>query len=85
MIEAKGDVLVWGPMHPSLMRSLEENYCVHRRWEIADFNHWARLQGDAIRAVVTSGVYGADNATLFIVQHRAIDRARNVIEREFRR
>lgn len=64
MIESKGDVLVWGPMHPSLMRSLEENYCVYRRWEIADFKHWARLQGDAIRAVVTSGVYGADNATL---------------------
>jgi len=64
MINSKGNVLVWGPMHASLMQSLEENYSVHKRWEIADIQEWARLHGDSIFAVVTSGVYGADNATL---------------------
>jgi hydroxypyruvate reductase len=64
MIDCKADVLVWGPMHPSLMRSLEERYRIHKRWEIADLGHWASQNGDAVRAVVTSGVYGADNATL---------------------
>ena len=64
MIDSKGNVLVWGPMHSSLMQSLEENYSVHKRWEIADIHEWASLHGDSIFAVVTSGVYGADNATL---------------------
>lgn len=64
MNESKEEILVWGPMHPSLMRSLEENYCVHPRWEIADFRHWASLHGDAIRVVVTSAVHGADNGRL---------------------
>ncbi|MEX3773341.1 2-hydroxyacid dehydrogenase [Pseudomonas sp. MYb118] len=58
------DVLVWGPMHPTLMQSLEENYRVHKRWEMPDFKQWAGVHGDTIRAVVTSGVYGADNASL---------------------
>ncbi|OCR24441.1 hydroxyacid dehydrogenase [Pseudomonas syringae] len=64
MIDSKGDVLVWGPMHASLMQALEANVNVHKRWEIADFNSWAVSHAEAIRVVVTSGVYGADNATL---------------------
>ncbi|WP_238350136.1 2-hydroxyacid dehydrogenase [Pseudomonas sp. SWRI154] len=51
-------------MLPSLMQSLEDRYTVHKRWEIVDFDHWAQSHGDAIRAVVTSGAYGTDNATL---------------------
>ena len=86
MIDFKMDVLVWGPMHPSLMQSLEENYSVHKRWQIADFPHWAGLHGGSIQAVVTSGVYGADQLALdqlpnlkvissFGVGHDAIDTA----------
>lgn len=69
MIDLKMDVLVWGPMHPSLMQSLEEHYSVHKRWEIADFTHWVALHGDSIRAVVTSGVYGADHQVLEQLPH----------------
>ncbi|MDE1166121.1 MAG: 2-hydroxyacid dehydrogenase [Pseudomonas sp.] len=60
----QGDVLIWGPMHASLMQSLEAHHRVHKRWEIADLPGWAAEHGAAITAVVTSGVYGADNALL---------------------
>lgn len=64
MSTAKIDVLVWGPMHPSLMQSLESNHTVHKRWEMADAKSWAGLHGAAVKAVVTSGVYGTDNELL---------------------
>lgn len=64
MTQSQGDVLVWGPMHPTLMQSLEDHYRVHKRWEMADFAQWASAHGHAVRAVVTSGVYGADNQAL---------------------
>lgn len=64
MSNAKIDVLVWGPMHPSLMHSLESNHTVHKRWEMADAKSWAASNGSAIKAVVTSGVYGTDNDLL---------------------
>lgn len=64
MTVGQGDVLVWGPMHPTLMQALEDNYRVHKRWEMADFEQWAGAHGDSIQAVVTSGVYGADNQSL---------------------
>jgi len=64
MTERTGDVLIWGPMHGSLMQALDTHFKVHKRWEIADFEGWANQHGAAIRAVVTSGVYGADTATL---------------------
>lgn len=51
-------------MHPSLMQALEENFSVHKRWKLADINAWATLHGATIQAIVTSGVYGADNETL---------------------
>ncbi|WP_397448749.1 2-hydroxyacid dehydrogenase [Pseudomonas sp. NA-150] len=58
------DVLVWGPMHASLMQQLESNYTLHKRWEIADLDAWANEHGASIKAVVTSGVYGAQTALL---------------------
>ncbi|MGV8920757.1 MAG: 2-hydroxyacid dehydrogenase [Pseudomonas sp.] len=58
------DVLVWGPMHPSLMQQLESNYTLHKRWEIADLDAWATEHGASVKAVVTSGVYGAQTALL---------------------
>ena len=64
MSNSRGDVLIWGPMHGALMKALEDNFSVHRRWEISDFSSWAVAYGASIQVVVTSGVYGADNATL---------------------
>lgn len=64
MSNVKGDVLVWGPMHASLMQQLESNYTLHKRWEIKDLEAWVETHGAAVRAVVTSGVYGASTALL---------------------
>lgn len=64
MSTTQGDVLVWGPMHASLMQQLERDFTLHKRWEISDLDAWATTHGAAVRAVVTSGVYGADNALL---------------------
>lgn len=64
MSTTHGDVLTWGPMHASLMQQLERDYRLHKRWEISDLCAWATTHGAAVRAIVTSGVYGADNALL---------------------
>lgn len=64
MSEMKTSVLVWGAMHASLMRSLEERFIVHKRWEMKDVQAWARTEGSNVSAVVTSGVYGTDNELL---------------------
>lgn len=50
-IDSKDDVLVWGPMYGSLMQSLEKNFNVHKRWEIADFVRWAIAQRDDILVI----------------------------------
>jgi lactate dehydrogenase-like 2-hydroxyacid dehydrogenase len=60
----KGNVLIWGQMHPSLMQELNRDFTAHNRWEIPDLNGWLDEHGASIRAVVTSGVYGTDNALL---------------------
>jgi len=64
MSNVKGDVLVWGPMHASLMQQLESGYTLHKRWEIKDLDAWVEAHGAAVRAIVTSGVYGASTALL---------------------
>ncbi|MFS2156838.1 2-hydroxyacid dehydrogenase [Pseudomonas sp. Pseusp122] len=60
----KGNVLIWGQMHPSLMQALNRDFTACNRWEIPDLNSWLDEHGESIRAVVTSGVYGTDNAIL---------------------
>lgn len=64
MTQSKAEILVWGPMHPSLTQNLARDFTVHNRWEIADLDAWAAENGDKIRGVVTSGVMGTDNALL---------------------
>lgn len=64
MSNSKGHVLIWGQMHPSLMDELNRDFTAHNRWEIADFDSWLDQHGESIRAIVTSGVYGTDNAIL---------------------
>ncbi|MEQ7920398.1 2-hydroxyacid dehydrogenase [Xanthomonas sp. WHRI 1810A] len=69
MSDKKGDVLVWGPMHASLTENLNRDFTVHNRWEIQDLDAWAASHGDKVRGVITSGVYGADNALLDKLPH----------------
>lgn len=64
MSDKKADVLVWGPVHAALTQNLNRDFTVHNRWEIADIDAWAAEHGEKIRGVVTSGVYGTDNALL---------------------
>jgi lactate dehydrogenase-like 2-hydroxyacid dehydrogenase len=64
MSDKKADVLVWGPMHASLTQGLNRDFNVHNRWEITDLDAWAASHGDKVRGIITSGVYGADNALL---------------------
>jgi hydroxypyruvate reductase len=64
MSEKKADILVWGPMHASLMQHLERDYSVHKLADIDDIDTWASQHGTKVRGVVTSGVFGTDNAIL---------------------
>lgn len=64
MSDKKADVLVWGPMHIALTHNLYRDFTVHNRWEITDIDAWANEHGEKIRGVITSGVYGTDNALL---------------------
>jgi lactate dehydrogenase-like 2-hydroxyacid dehydrogenase len=64
MSDKKADVLVWGPMHAALTQNLDRDFTVHNRWEIKDFDAWAAENGAKVKGVITSGVYGTDNALL---------------------
>ncbi|WP_282373542.1 2-hydroxyacid dehydrogenase [Pseudomonas sp. PS02290] len=64
MSDKKADILVWGPMHASLMQNLERDYSVHKLADINDIDTWASQHGAKVRGVVTSGVFGTDNAIL---------------------
>ncbi|MFK3799177.1 MULTISPECIES: 2-hydroxyacid dehydrogenase [unclassified Pseudomonas] len=64
MSDKKAEVLVWGPMHAALTENLNRDFTVHNRWEIKDIAAWAAEHGANVRGVVTSGVYGTDNAVL---------------------
>ena len=64
MRENKADILVWGPMHAGLTQHLQREFTVHNRWELENVDAWAAEHGANIRGVVTSGVYGTDNAVL---------------------
>ena len=64
MREKKADILVWGPMHASLTQHLQRDFTVHNRWEIENVDAWAAEHGTNIRGVITSGVFGTDNAVL---------------------
>ncbi|MFJ3486900.1 2-hydroxyacid dehydrogenase [Pseudomonas sp. NPDC090202] len=64
MSDKKADILVWGPMHAALTQNLNRDFTVHNRWEIKDLDAWVAEHGASVRGVVTSGVYGTDNALL---------------------
>lgn len=64
MSDKQADILVWGPMHAALTENLNRDFTVHNRCEIKDLTAWAAEHGSKVRGVVTSGVYGTDNAVL---------------------
>jgi len=46
------------------MQNLERDYRVHKLADINDIDTWASQHGTKVRGVVTSGVFGTDNAIL---------------------
>lgn len=64
MTDNNVDVLVWGPMHASLTQAMARDFTVHNRWEIEDLDAWIADHGTRVRAIVTSGVYGAETALM---------------------
>jgi hydroxypyruvate reductase len=52
-------ILIKGPMLPSLQQKVEQHFNAIRYWELADPHAWLREHGGQIRGIVTSGSYGA--------------------------
>jgi lactate dehydrogenase-like 2-hydroxyacid dehydrogenase len=52
-------VLIAGPLLPSLQTAVESHFTATRAWELADKQAWLQTHGASIKALVTSGVYGA--------------------------
>lgn len=64
MTTAKIDVLITGPLLPSLMAAVERDFTAHKLWLAPDRNAYLREHGPAIRGVVTSAIVGADAALM---------------------
>jgi lactate dehydrogenase-like 2-hydroxyacid dehydrogenase len=60
MAAVKADVLITGPLLPSLMAALEREFNVHKLWQVPDRDAFFKEHGQAIRGVATSAVIGAD-------------------------
>lgn len=52
-------LLMIGPLLPSLVERIAEQYDIHRYWELADADAWVRENGGRIDGIATSGVFGA--------------------------
>ncbi|MFT4190439.1 MAG: 2-hydroxyacid dehydrogenase [Comamonas sp.] len=61
---APAEVLLVGPLLPSLVAAIESRHRVHRLWEAADPEHFARTEARHSRAIVTSGRFGASRALI---------------------
>jgi len=53
------DVLMVGPMPPTITQHVDRHYRLHRWWEIDDQAGFLRTHGQSVRGVVTSGRHGA--------------------------
>ena len=52
-------LLMIGPLLPSLMERIAAQYEVHRYWELADAPAWLQENAARIEGIATSGVFGA--------------------------
>lgn len=52
-------VLIVGALLPSLQQAVEANYQATRYWELADPHAWLAANGAQVRAIVTTGAWGA--------------------------
>lgn len=52
-------VLIAGALLPSLQASVESHFAATRLWELPDKQAWLQANGATVKALVTSGVYGA--------------------------
>jgi len=57
-------VLIAGPLLPSLQTAVDTHFAATHFWELADQQAWLQAHGASIKALVTSGVYGASAALL---------------------
>lgn len=57
-------VLIAGPLLPSLQTAVDTHFAATHYWELADQQAWLQANGASIKALVTSGVYGASGALL---------------------
>jgi len=57
-------VLIAGPLLPSLQTAVDTHFAATHYWELADQQAWLQANGASIKALVTSGVYGASAALL---------------------
>ncbi|MFL9920108.1 2-hydroxyacid dehydrogenase [Paraburkholderia fungorum] len=57
-------VLIKGPMLPSLQNKVEQHFNAIRYWELNEPDAWLREHGGKIRGLVTSGTYGATAALM---------------------
>jgi hydroxypyruvate reductase len=53
-------ILVTGPMIPSLMEALEKEFTVHKLWMPPDQDYFLQACGPSIQGLVTSYIYGAE-------------------------
>ena len=52
-------VLIVGTLLPSLQQAVEASYQATRYWELADPQAWLAANGAYVRALVTTGAWGA--------------------------
>jgi len=64
MTSAKIEVLITGPLLPSFMAAVEQEFTVHKLWLAPDRGAYLREHGAAIRGIATSAIVGADAALM---------------------
>lgn len=62
--QSRAGLWMVGALAPDLIAQIEPHYTIHRGWEIADQAAYLQQHGHAIRAIVTSGRYGASSALM---------------------
>lgn len=60
----KPEIVVVGPLLPSLMDTLDQEYVVHRLWDAPDRDALLAEAGPRVRAIATSGHLGATPALM---------------------
>ncbi|SDI64939.1 Lactate dehydrogenase [Pseudomonas flavescens] len=53
-------LLMIGPLLPSLVERIAERCDIHRYWQLADADGWVREHAQRIDGIATSGVFGAE-------------------------